>query len=1734
MQGEHTPIISHKRQRSEITQKQYQSTNDDDGDDNDENQQPEKAPPILTPHIVRLLKVLKEGTSAHAEVAASHIRDICRQSSPEVLWDILGRLQGYLVSEDFTSRRNAATAMEGVAACLPERNQTEFLESAIDGEKGLWLNVHDLAKLDDKHETGLQTILRKGRQLLVSSGNEFDLENNEDLFQREQSQLDTLDQSRGQQDFLEHRVRLQRQILAQRLGLAGVMDAVGSSVLPNEITSEDLIECSPGVFESKKCIKLLPKIEADDDDDDVSSIRALLVLEMQGQCLSQRGSESHKNPQTLLATELLYRMFDADWKKRQGAIMGILALLKAWNGCSTETTTFGSWPRDILTRCLCVLALDRFGDYGENMMAPVRQMAGQLLAVLYRKAPIQVQTECRAVLMELTRYDAEWEVRHGGIVGLTFIAALSDQATEVEGISAVAIGCLSDDNDDVKGAAATILMTFFHSNKTVYLIRACVGPLWKAISTVRSVASCAENLISLFSAMLCQETQIVLDGIDVGLHHVLTKLVELLEFESLSVKLASLQAIGSLTRQISALDSVNVVNALISPHYALMTYLFETHWNLATWTDDESTFGALKKARDQVWIQVVQQVSFLFQYLTPLSLQKVPLNALLLRLTLRYFGILYELHSWTEPKRLDESSISIQEDAANALAYFWVVMMKTFEIDQFVRCTVYSLIHSPWIFLCESACILHAVLCRSVGLLPWMETSHLRLNEFLQQAPVCMRYQHQFQLARNVHGFDHDLVQHLQRALQASQQVVSDSLIFTWTEDLSEVVMMDTPVGIAQMRLSAVIAGAIAAGGSNNLPAKLTPLVRALTTSIKSEADNGRREFTCKTFFWMLQSLSDEQHSKVKAKVLSNLCMMLVERPLVCSGKAAALVIKTMVAHIPRTQTIETIPPVWLLLDPLTTGNPIASRNDEALDQSLDVLKVLSESLTVGSRATFHVIESTTSNLVGIACTHKSSVRRLSAESTIKLLCKLAAGSVLRQCIPSLLIHLKDIDNIAFRIGACRLLHSIIEAVDMEICPFVRILLPVVMSLMADPEETCAKQASQTFAILVRVAPLVRESVPPTWQTGGFDDHSVAVMDHLIHGMPLPPCQFPSLLTVEMESAGISLRSYQQEGISWLRFLQSVKLNGALCDDMGVGKTVQALLAVALAHADANESLPCSLVVCPSTLVGLWLNEVKKFFPSDSVFRPFALVGNGKERTSRWKARPCDCNLVLTSYAVLRSDIKILESTCWKYCILDEGHLLKNPRTATAIAARRLRANHKLILTGTPVQNHVSELWATFDFLLPNFLGSQAAFSKAFARPIANSQRPGASSEAISVGMERLKILHQQVLPFILRREKSQVLKELPPKIVTDIPCSLSEMQSILYKQICESTSARKSLAVFDQAIDQVSRTESATKEVELGSEVFKTLLCLRLLCTHPSLVVGRVTGLGINDYRTSNHLEASGKLLALNDLLRTAGVGGTELTAADNDTSLMYVGFKDSKSTVTTILDEDDNDDEFPTISNGRSNQGDNENPKCLIFAQFSQSLDIVETLLFKPHMPSLRYLRLDGSIPQDRRSEVVDTFNNDDSIRVLLLTTRVGGLGLNLTSASMVIFLEHDYNPHADLQAADRCYRLGQSKTVNIYRLITTDTIEEKIRTLQKVKLAMSDAIVNTENSSMYSMGTDRLLDIFTFRSDQDDEKLNTKGSKAKRIDTDSIDNVYSSNEYESLSVQEFVKGFAVNRKN
>jgi TATA-binding protein-associated factor len=339
---------------------------------------------------------------------------------------------------------------------------------------------------------------------------------------------------------------------------------------------------------------------------------------------------------------------------------------------------------------------------------------------------------------------------------------------------------------------------------------------------------------------------------------------------------------------------------------------------------------------------------------------------------------------------------------------------------------------------------------------------------------------------------------------------------------------------------------------------------------------------------------------------------------------------------------------------------------------------------------------------------------------------------------------------------------------------------------------------------------------------------------------------------------------------------------------------------------------------------------------------------------------------------------------------------------ATAKASRTIRSRHRLITTGTIIQNgRVNELWATFDFLMPNFLGDSTCFSRDFARPITRGQLPGASARAISESIDKLKTLHQQCLPFILRRDKDKVLQELPPKIVTVIPVPMSALQEKMYESFLNRPFAEGVLNKLQQMLEG---TDNSHDDTSSGGDALRSLLLLRLVCTHPALVsrtneVPSVSGLG---------LEASGKLVALVELLRESGIYKDTTSGADNDRSLLFCGTDEVSNDFDSLVESTVGSCSQVNPQNARKA----DQSKCVIFSQFNKSLDIVEHLVLKRLMPSTQYLRLDGSVPAERRAAIATSFNCDPSIKILLSTTRVGGLGLNLTG-TLVLHVCGSFNP-------------------------------------------------------------------------------------------------------------------------
>ena len=461
------------------------------------------------------------------------------------------------------------------------------------------------------------------------------------------------------------------------------------------------------------------------------------------------------------------------------------------------------------------------------------------------------------------------------------------------------------------------------------------------------------------------------------------------------------------------------------------------------------------------------------------------------------------------------------------------------------------------------------------------------------------------------------------------------------------------------------------------------------------------------------------------------------------------------------------------------------------------------------------------------------------------------------------------------------------------------------------------------------------------------------------------------------------LRPYQKRGVAWLGFLRSNQFGGILADEMGLGKTLQVLAWLRHVRQTSPECGP-ALIVCPTSLVFNWAAEAKRFVPELKV-----LALQGPERHERFTLVPHH-DLVFTSYALLRRDAERYREFQFDTIVLDEAQHIKNRQTRNAQAVKAIRSPHRLVLTGTPLENSVLDLWSIFDFLMPGYLGSAQDFRERYELPILREKDARAQSR-----------LARRLKPFLLRRLKSEVATDLPPRLEQVAFCELTPEQRGVYQQLIEAS--RKEI------LEAAGPQEMAKSRML----VLTALLRLRQVCCDLRLLK-----------LDSIHPEtASGKL----DLF-------------------------------SELLDE--------VIDGGH---------RVLVFSQFVSMLALLKDRLAAE---GVEFCYLDGSTTD--REAVVARFQNTPTIPVFLISLKAGGVGLNLTGADTVIHFDPWWNPAVEAQATDRAHRLGQTKVVTSYKLITRDTVEEKILALQNRKRELIEATLGGEDGFTGALSWEELQEL------------------------------------------------------
>ncbi|ELW66703.1 TATA-binding protein-associated factor 172, partial [Tupaia chinensis] len=1518
----------------------------------------------------RLFILLDTGTTPVTRKAAAQQLGEVVKLHPHELNNLLSKVLIYLRSANWDTRIAAGQAVEAIVKNVPEWNPVPRTKQEPASE----CSMEDSSTTDrlnfDRFD--ICRLLQHGASLLGSAGAEFEVQ----------------DEKSGEVDPKE-RIARQRKLLQKKLGL-NMGEAIGMS-------TEELFN---------------------DEDLDYTPTAAAFV---------------NKQP------------------VRHGAGTGLREILKAHGksggkmGDSTLEEMIQQhqeWLEDLVIRLLCVFALDRFGDFvSDEVVAPVRETCAQTLGVVLKHMNESGVHKTVDVLLKLLTQE-QWEVRHGGLLGIKYALAVRQDVinTLLPKVLTRIIEGLQDLDDDVRAVAAASLVPVVES--LVYLQTQKNSSSWL-------IPILPDMLRHIFQFCVLESSQEILDLI----HKVWMELLNK--------------------------ASVQYVVAAACPWMGAWLCLMMQPSHLPI----DLNMLLEVKARAKVWMELLNKASV--QYVVAAA---CPWMGAWLCLMMQPSHLPIDLNMLLEVKARakektggkvrqgqNQSKEVLQEYIAGADTIMEDPATRDFVVMR-ARMMAAKLLGALCCCICDPGVNMVTQEIKPAESLGQLLLFHLNSKSALQRISVALvicewaalqkeckavtlavqprlldilsEHLYYDEIAVPFTRMQNECKQLISSLADASIEVGSrvnnNVLTIDQANDLVTTVFNEVTSSfdlnpqvlqqldskrqqvqmtvaetnqewqVLQLRVHTFAACAVVS--LQQLPEKLNPIIKPLMETIKKEENTLVQNYAAQCIAKLLQQCTVRTPCP-NSKIIKNLCSSLCVDPyltpcVTCPVPTQSGQENSKGSNSEKDGMHHTVTKhrgIITLYRHQKAAFAITSRRGP----TPKAVKAQIADLPAGSSPNI---------LVELDEAQKPYlVQRRGAEFALTTIVKHFGGDMavklphLWDAMVGPLRNTIDINNF-----------GVMEQLDVGIVPYIVLLVVPVLGRMSDQTDSVRFMATQCFATLIRLMPLEAGIPdPPNMseeliQLKAKERH---FLEQLLDGKKLENYKIPVPINAE-------LRKYQQDGVNWLAFLNKYKLHGILCDDMGLGKTLQSICILAgdhchraqeYARSKLAECMPLpSLVVCPPTLTGHWVDEVGKFC-SREYLNPLHYTGPPTERVRNIK---------------------------FNYCILDEGHVIKNGKTKLSKAVKQLTANYRIILSGTPIQNNVLELWSLFDFLMPGFLGTERQFAARYGKPILASRDARSSSREQEAGVLAMDALHRQVLPFLLRRMKEDVLQDLPPKIIQDYYCTLSPLQVQLYEDFAKS----RAKCDVEETVSSAALSEETEKpKLKATGHVFQALQYLRKLCNHPALVLTpqhpefKSTTEKLAVQNSSLHdIQHAPKLSALKQLLLDCGLGN---------------GSTSESGTESVVAQH-----------------------RILIFCQLKSMLDIVEHDLLRPHLPSVTYLRLDGSIPPGQRHSIVSRFNNDPSIDVLLLTTHVGGLGLNLTGADTVVFVEHDWNPMRDLQAMDRAHRIGQKRVVNVYRLITRGTLEEKIMGLQKFKMNIANTVISQENSSLQSMGTDQLLDLFT----------------------------------------------------
>ena len=462
-----------------------------------------------------------------------------------------------------------------------------------------------------------------------------------------------------------------------------------------------------------------------------------------------------------------------------------------------------------------------------------------------------------------------------------------------------------------------------------------------------------------------------------------------------------------------------------------------------------------------------------------------------------------------------------------------------------------------------------------------------------------------------------------------------------------------------------------------------------------------------------------------------------------------------------------------------------------------------------------------------------------------------------------------------------------------------------------------------------------------------------------------------------------TLRPYQERGFKWLYSNTMRNFGSCMADDMGLGKTIQ-VISLLLKLKEENKLAKPALIICPTTLVGNWYKECVRFAPDLKVF-----IYHGIDRNMEFAG----ADLVVTTYGLLRNDIEKFKEKEWDFVIIDEAQNIKNPDAAQTVAVKSIKTKTYIAMTGTPVENRLSELWSIFDFTNKGYLGNLRNFQQNYAFPIEKLRDE-----------ERIEKLKLATSPFTLRRLKSDktIINDLPEKIVFDEYCYLTKEQAALYEKVLENS--------FKELKGKTG--------IHRRGHIFKLITSLKQICNHP-----------------------------------------TQYTKTDKPTKILSGKTEKAFSIIEQIQEQKE---------------------KAIIFTQYKEMGDLLLSMLKDEFNIDAPFFH--GSVTRKARDEMVEAFQTSDDTKLMIISLKAGGTGLNLTAATNVIHYDLWWNPAVEDQATDRAYRIGQTNNVIVHRLITLETFEEKIDEMIKSKKELADLTISSSEKLITELSNQELKEIFS----------------------------------------------------